>query len=89
MKKQICLSGGPSNEAGPFIKEAAAIATSAAAAQRTIHISQSFSGSGSTSATIVCFVTCPDNLVSEIRQAIDNTVRELLAEHGSRPVSVQ
>jgi len=42
--------------------------------QQTVHISQSFAGNGPTSATIVCFVTCPDDLVLEMQYVIDRAV---------------
>jgi hypothetical protein len=89
MKKQTRRHKRSSNEVSQFIKESATLLTSAAAAERTVHISQSFAGTGCTSATIVCFVTCPNDLVLEMQYAIDNTVRELLAEHGSKPLMVQ
>ena len=89
MQRQTRLPQPPSNDAGQFIKDAAELVTSAAAEHRTLHISQSFSGTGSTSATIVCLVTCPNNLVLEMQYAIDRAVREPLEEQGSTPVTVQ
>jgi hypothetical protein len=88
MPKQTRRIRRPSNELGHFIEETAALVTSAAATGRTMQISQSFAGSGSSSATVVCFVTCPSHLVLEMQSAIDRTVKELLADQGSMPVSV-
>lgn len=89
MRKQTRLPKRPSNEPGRFIKESAALLRTAADAHRTVHISQSFAGTPSTSATIVCFVSCPNDMVLEMQHAIDKTVKELLAEHGSMPLTVQ
>jgi hypothetical protein len=89
MRRPTSLPERPSNDAGQFIREAADLVTSAAKEQRTLHISQSFAGGRSTSATIVRLVTCPNDLVLEMQYAIDRAVRELLAERGSRPVTVQ
>jgi len=88
MRRPISLAEKCSNDVGQFIREAAELVTSAAEEQRTLHISQSFSGTGSTSGTIVCLVTCSNDLVLEMQCAIDRAVRELLAEHGSTPVTV-
>ena len=88
MRRPTSLTEVPSNDAGQFIRDAAELVTSAAEEHRTLHISQSFAGTGSTSATIVCLVTCPNDLVLEMQYAIDRAVRELLAEHGSTPVTV-
>jgi hypothetical protein len=89
MKKQTRRHKRSSNEVGRFIEESATLLTSAAAARRTVLISQSFAGAASTSATIVCFVTCPHDLVLDIHNAIDNTVEELLVERGLMPLTVQ
>jgi len=89
MRRLTGLPEGPSNDAGQFIRDAAGLVTSAAEEHRTLHISQSFAGTRSTSATIVCLLTCPNDLVLEMQDAIDRAVLELLAEHGSVPLTVQ
>ena len=57
--------------------------------RRTVYLSRSSAGTGSTLTTIVCFVTCPNDVVLEMQYAIDQAVGDLLAEHGSKPVRVQ
>jgi len=89
MRRPTSLTEVPSNDAGQFIRDAAGLVTSAAEEHRTLHLSQSFSGTISTSGTIVCLVTCPNDLVLEIQDVIDSAARELLAERGSTPVTVQ
>ncbi len=88
MRRPTSLPEKCSNDVGQFIRDAAELVTSAAEEHRTLHISQSFAGTGSTSATIVCLVTCPADLVVEMQFAIDRAVEELLAEHGSTLVTV-
>jgi hypothetical protein len=77
------------SEADHYIFNTAQLVTASAAENRILHVSQSFSGTPLTSAVVVCFVTCPDEIVMEIQQAIDAAVNEVLAEHGSKPVAVQ
>ena len=89
MRRQARLPERPSNETGRFIKDATNIVTAAAEQRRTVYISRSFAGTGSISATIVFFVTCPNDVVHEMQYAIDQAVGDLLAEHGSKPVRLQ
>jgi hypothetical protein len=77
------------SETDQYILDTAHLVTASVTENRTLHISQSFSGTRLTSAMVVCFVTCPDKIVMEMQQAIDAAVNEVLAEHGSKPVLIQ
>jgi hypothetical protein len=77
------------NKTDQYIFDTAQLVSASAAENRTLHVSQSFSGTRFTAAVVVCFVTCPDGIVDEIQQAIDAAVHEVLAQHGSKPVMIQ
>ena len=77
------------SEAAEYILDTAQLVTASSAENQTLHVSQSFSGTRLTSAVVVCFVTCPDEIVLEIQQAIDVAVNEVLSGHGSEPVRIQ
>jgi len=77
------------SESDRYISENAHLVSAAAERNRTLHVSQSFSGTRHTSAVVVCFVTCSDKIVVEMQQAIDAAVTKVLAEHGSTPVTIQ
>lgn len=77
------------SETDQYIFSTAQLVTASAAENRTLHVSQSFSDTRLTTAVVVCFVTCPDAIVGEMQQAIDVAVNEVLAEHGSKPVTIQ
>ena len=47
-----------------------------------MHVSQSFSGSGAVSGVVVCYVTCPHDLVLGVQQAVDAAVCDALKERG-------
>jgi len=49
---------------------------------RTLHVSQSFSGTRRTATLVSTFVTCPDEVVAEIQQAIDAAVNEAAVQQG-------
>ncbi len=77
------------SEADQYILDTAQLVTASAAENRTLHVSQSFSGTRATTAVVVCFVTCPDAVVVEIQQAIDAAVNGVLAENGFKPLTIQ
>ena len=77
------------SESDRYISDNARLVGAAAVGKRTLHISQSFSGTPDTSAVVVCFVTCPDAIVLEMQQAIDAAVLQVLDEHGCKPVTIQ
>ena len=62
--------------------------TGAAYKKETLHISQSFSGSGAASGVVVCYVTCPHDLVLAVQEAVDSAVCEALKER-TRPIMIQ
>jgi hypothetical protein len=78
-----------STEADRYISDNAQLVSAAAGGNRTLHVSQSFSGTRQTSAVVVCFVTCSDEIVVEMQQAIDAAVLDVLAEHGCKPQTIQ
>ena len=65
-------------EAKQFIDDAARMVIESAAQGAVVHVSQSFSGSRNGSALIVCLVACPESLVLEVQEAIDEAVEEKL-----------
>jgi hypothetical protein len=89
MAKTVRKKKKVSSEADRYIADNAQLVGAAAFGKRTLHVSQSFSGTVDTSAVVVCFVTCPDAIVLEMQQAIDAAVLNVLAEHGCKAVTIQ
>ncbi len=77
------------SETDQYILDTAQLVTASAAENRTLHVSQSFSGTRLTTAVVVCFVTCPDAVVVEVQQAIDAAVNGVLDENGFKPLAIQ
>ena len=80
MAKNVRKPDKASTEADRYIADNAQLVGAAASGKRTLHVSQSFSGTVTTSAVVVCFVTCPDSIVLEMQHAIDAAVLKVLAE---------
>ena len=89
MAKKVHNPDKASTEADRYIADNAQLVGAAASGKRTLHVSQSFSGNESTSAVVVCFVTCPDAFVLEMQHAIDTAVLRVLAEQGCKAVTIQ
>ena len=77
-----------STEVRNYILDTAEMVTGAASKKETLHISQSFSGSRAASGVVVCYVTCPHDLVLAVQEAVDSAVCEALKER-TRPIMIQ
>ena len=73
-------------EAKQFIHDATKLVIESAARGAAVHVSQSFSGSSQTSAIVVCLVACPEYLVLELQDAIDQAVERALATFPVLPI---
>jgi hypothetical protein len=77
-----------STEVRNYILDTAEMVAGAASKKETMHVSQSFSGSRAVSAVVVCYVTCPDDLVLDVQQAVDAAVCDALRGRA-RPMTTQ
>lgn len=89
MTRPVSIPKELTSETDQYIFDTAELVSASAAENRTLHVSQSFSGTRLTSAVVVCFVTCPHEIVMEMQQAIDAVVNEVLAGHGCEQVTIQ
>jgi hypothetical protein len=89
MAKKVRTPKKTVSETDQYISDNAQLVSSAAEENRTLHVSQSFSGTRNTSGVVVCFVTCSDEIVMEMQQAIDAAVLKLFEEHGCNAVTIQ
>jgi hypothetical protein len=60
---------GESTEVRNYILDTAEMVAGAASNKETMHVSQSFSGSRTVSGVVVCYVTCPHDLVLDVQEA--------------------
>src|SRR5579884_421401 len=77
-----------SSEVLNYILETADTVARAASKKETMHVSQSFSGSKAVSGVVVCYVTCPHDLVLDVQQAVDAAVCDALKDRA-RPMMTQ
>ena len=77
-----------STEVRNYILDTAEMVSGAASKKETMHVSQSFSGSRTVSGVVVCYVTCPHDLVLDVQKAIDAAVCDALKERA-RPMTTQ
>lgn len=89
MAKKVRKPEKASSDADRYIADNAQLVGAAASRKRTLHVSQSFSGTATASGVVVCFVTCPDAIVLEMQHAIDAAVLKVLAEQGCKAVTIQ
>ena len=47
-----------------------------------LHLSRCFTKSPGHAAVVVCYVTCDDEIATELHKRLDATAREFFAEHG-------
>ena len=64
------------------IQEALGLVHAASLNNQYLHLSQKYAYSPGQTAVVLCYVTCPDAMASEVRQAVDEAVQSVLAEHG-------
>lgn len=64
------------------IEEALGLLKAASLNNQYLHLSQKYAYSMAQTAVVVCYVTCPEAMASDIRQAVDEAVEDVFAEHG-------
>jgi len=64
------------------IQEALGLVHAASLNNQYVHLSQKYAYSPGQTAVLLCYVTCPDAMASEVREAVDEAVRSAFAEHG-------
>ena len=63
------------------IQDALGLVHAASLNNQYLHVSQKYAYSPGQTAVVLCYVTCPDAMASEVRQAIDEAVQSAFAEH--------
>ena len=64
------------------IQEALGLVQAASLNNRYLHLSQKYAYSLGQTAVVLCYVTCPDAIANEIKQAVDDAVQSAFAKHG-------
>ena len=64
------------------IQEAFGLVHAASLNNQYLHLSQRYAYSPGQTAVLLCYVTCPDEMASEVRRAVDEAVQSVFAEHG-------
>ncbi len=64
------------------IQEGLGLVHAASLNNQYLHLSQKYAYSPGQTAVVLCYVTCPDAMASEVRQAVDEAVQSIFAEHG-------
>ena len=64
------------------IQEALGLAQAASLNDRYLHLSQKYAYSFGQTVVVLCYVTCPDAIANEIKQAVDDAVQSAFAKHG-------
>ena len=64
------------------IQEALGLVHAASLNNQYVHLSQKYAYSPGQTAVLLCYVTCPDAMASEVREAVDEAVRSAFAERG-------
>jgi hypothetical protein len=64
------------------MQESLDAAKSAAADNVFLHLSQAYTKAPGQAAVVLCFVTCPDTVAADVKEAVDVAVRAVFADHG-------
>jgi hypothetical protein len=64
------------------IQDALGLVHAASLNNQYLHLSQNYAYSPGQTAVVLCYVTCPDAMASAVRQAVDEVVQSVFAEHG-------